>query len=510
MQNIPDSGELEVSRDAARLVTLTKDIDKAKVIAKLKVQLKNFAKVRIDGLRSISVWATLLLTCGATISLIYPKLFYVFSALAILGISAVISDSENHIKKIIPRNIAHILANSVSGSAVLLTFVICSIHVWDTGFLSVYSAMSLGIGVLYLLSTKYGNKFMAMSALAVITALIGMTVHIRHAAERIVSQHNPGINLDIVTTLCQPEVQISILVLLAEIGVLVAMNIRIAATIEYVLNTAPTVIESIGETVFAAEAFNIKQHSYDSLLHFLKTLQTVACSDRVGQFGDLDFSASIDSALEISGDFYDIHEYGDTGEVVFWVGDVCGKGANAGVVMSAIQSSMHCLLRASKDQKTDVVKLLDSINDMIYHVFNEKIGGAYMTTMSIFSYRAGYIIFTGEHENVILLRANGEKIIFDTRSYGAMIGIDASVIGGNTGVFEFKPGDKLVLYSDGFVEQVSTYSGKAIGFEAFMASASRYHGCTSEQTRIGIINDMKTLSGMSKFSDDATIMVVTR
>lgn len=506
----PETSEYDIVRDTNRMLALTQDIGKAKVIAKLKSDLKHFTKSRINKIRNVSMWATIMLTVGTAVSLTYHPLFYIFITIAIFGIASIIFDSENHLRGLVERSKTHVITNFVSGTTVILVYIACALHVWDLGLLSVLSSLSLALGVLYLMASKYGNKVTVVSAIIAIAIFIGMTVHIHNELLNVVSHGYIETHYPPWKILANPMVLVCTLILLSELFVLASMNASIGDTIDFVINSAPTVAESIGEAVFAAEAFDAKRRTYDFFLNFLSTLQTVACSKRVGQFGDLNFSASIEPASEISGDFFDIYEDGDNGGVVFWVGDVCGKGANAGIVMSSIQASMHSLLRSRHEKKADVASLLASINDMIYHVFNARVNGAYMTTMSIFSYQDGVVTYTGEHENVILLKDSGDRVVFDTKSYGAMLGIDSDVVGGKTGTFDFCRGDKLVLYSDGFVEQTSRHSGRPIGFDAFLASASRYYGQSAEATRVGIINDIKNCTGITKFDDDATIMVITR
>jgi serine phosphatase RsbU (regulator of sigma subunit) len=65
-------------------------------------------------------------------------------------------------------------------------------------------------------------------------------------------------------------------------------------------------------------------------------------------------------ARNISGDFYDYLQHSD-GSVWFTLGDVAGKGVNAGIIMAKTVSLFHCLAKHTLDP----VKLMEMINSEI-------------------------------------------------------------------------------------------------------------------------------------------------
>ena len=149
-------------------------------------------------------------------------------------------------------------------------------------------------------------------------------------------------------------------------------------------------------------------------------------------------------ALRISGDFYRVAPHPGDG-VVFFFGDVCGKGAEAAVLAGLVRQS----LRTLELTEPDPVRAL--------HLLNQALLGdeSRFTTLVNGSARpapdGGLTVVTagGGHLPPLILRRDGrvEEVSID----GTLVGILPDPFFGRTDS-HLAPGELMLLYSDGVTE----------------------------------------------------------
>ena len=491
------------------LLTLTgNDVEQARGIARLVILLNTFSRKQLAGLRETATFTVVALMLATAFILMWPSAFYVFVTIAVMGLAYIIADTRFHIKaKTRVKN--HTVSMLVSALAMASAYVLSALIIWDSAYVEAFSGFVLATGVLYFISTQYSHKTSAISSVLAITLMFAMTCRIAHIQAS-------GLGFDQCLTelgqrLGNANVQVILALLIAEMFGFIILGYNVAKTLDDILLSVPALVRAIADSQHAADDFDVKKHTYDFFLDLLKTLQYVAVSAPEYHIEDIDFSGSVEPAKEISGDFLDIHRHEPSGDVVFWIGDVCGKGANAGVVMASIQTGIHAVLTSVKAEVVDVMHLLDCINAAIYHTFNEKSkDSGYMTTMSVFSYRRGIVYFTGEHQNIILLKSSGDVSVINTRGYGSYIGMDRDVIGCRLGSFEFGVDDTMIIFSDGFIEQTVPGTGQPLGFSTFRDIVLGLCGEDPNGMRLGVIAQIKSLIGSDKFYDDTSLMILHR
>lgn len=115
---------------------------------------------------------------------------------------------------------------------------------------------------------------------------------------------------------------------------------------------------------------------------------------------------------------------------------------------------------------------------------------------------------SGQHEEVIIIRRNGEVIRLDTIDLGFPIGLEENIgdfVSSTT--LPFTEGDMIVLYTDGITEAESE-SGELYGLERLVESALRVHEGAAEAAATAIIADLKAHIGTQKVHDDITLVVL--
>lgn len=219
---------------------------------------------------------------------------------------------------------------------------------------------------------------------------------------------------------------------------------------------------------------------------------------------ELDIAGSMTPADEVGGDYYDVLVEGDV--VTIAIGDVTGHGLESGLVMMMTQSMVRTL---TKLRETDPVRFLNTVNAAIYDNV-QRMGVDRNLSLAILSYAQGQLSLSGQHEEVLLLRADGTLEHLDTLDLGMMIGLIDDIgdfIAQQT--VELQVGDGVVLYTDGVPEAKNT-AGEFYGLERLCAVVqSHWHG-SAEMILDTALTDFQNFIADSKVMDDITLLVLKR
>jgi sigma-B regulation protein RsbU (phosphoserine phosphatase) len=167
-------------------------------------------------------------------------------------------------------------------------------------------------------------------------------------------------------------------------------------------------------------------------------------------------------AGEIGGDLYDFFSI-DAGAMAFLLGDVCGKGIGAALLMANLQAT----IRGQQELARDPSKLMQRVNSLFF----ESTRPEHFATLFYGVYEAAtrtirYV--SCGHPSVVVVRANGDFELLDAT---------ATVLGAfqNRGFEEraitLETGDRLVLFSDGFSEAKMDDAGEDWAVETIVALA---------------------------------------
>ncbi|MCV6636179.1 SpoIIE family protein phosphatase [Candidatus Albibeggiatoa sp. nov. NOAA] len=220
---------------------------------------------------------------------------------------------------------------------------------------------------------------------------------------------------------------------------------------------------------------------------------------------DLDISAYMQPAEEIGGDYYDVLCYNDHTRIA--IGDVTGHGLSSAIIMLMVQTSLRTLF-ANDMGSTDTC--LTSVNRMLYDNI-QRMESDKNLTLTVVDYYQGKAIITGQHEEVLVVRANGEVEEIDTVDLGFPIGLEANI---DSFVackeIELKSGDGLVLYTDGITEAEN--ADKELYGLSRLCCSVQYHWekNSSQEIQDGIIRDVLRHIGSQKVYDDITLIVLKK
>ncbi len=199
-------------------------------------------------------------------------------------------------------------------------------------------------------------------------------------------------------------------------------------------------------------------------------------------------------AREISGDIYDVFERQD-GPVVIAFGDVSGKGAAAALYGGLVSG----LLRTLAPRRRRPAELLKALNQAL---IERKVEARYVTLLVLlWNPAAREIVMANAGALPPMICRGGE--ILKLRVEGVPLGLlDAREYEEVT--FEARPGDTVVLYSDGITDHLNA-DGAEFG-RTRLAHIVRAHTGKPEDLIAAIFTELDKFS--TKPFDDQTVFAL--
>lgn len=224
--------------------------------------------------------------------------------------------------------------------------------------------------------------------------------------------------------------------------------------------------------------------------------------EELKQIADLDISGFMAPANEVGGDYYDVLQ--QNGKVKIGIGDVTGHGLESGVVMIMAQTAVRTLLTV---EETDPVKFLNALNQIIYRNTNRMKSPKNMT-LSLLEYEGGVMRLSGQHEELIVVRNNGEIERVDTFDLGFPLGLEPDITPFIQQVeITLRSGEIAVLYTDGITEAVNLQN-ELYGLERFYTILQKNHHLSADEIRQAVIDDVMSYINEQKVFDDITLVVI--
>lgn len=220
------------------------------------------------------------------------------------------------------------------------------------------------------------------------------------------------------------------------------------------------------------------------------------------EIADVEIAAYMRPADEVGGDYYDVLRDGE--RLKIGIGDVTGHGLESGVLMLMVQSVARALQESGE---MDPSQFLNRLNRAIYKNIVRTSTDKHLS-LAFLDYRAGRLTLSGQHEEVIMVRAAGTVERIDTIDLGLPIGLESDISAFvATQDIPFARGDMAILYTDGVTEAESC-SRELFGIERLCASARRLSGRSAEEVKTGILDDLVAHIGTQKIHDDITLVVM--
>ncbi len=239
-----------------------------------------------------------------------------------------------------------------------------------------------------------------------------------------------------------------------------------------------------------------------------RRLQTMLLprEEELADLHGLEAAAFMEPAHEVGGDYYDILR-GEDG-VRIGIGDVTGHGLESGVVMLMTQSVLRTLTISEEE---DLTTILDVLNRTLFTNI-QRMGSDKNLTFALIDYlptpTGGGLRVIGQHESLIVVRADGSVEEIDTSLLGLPVGLvdDLKSYLAETEV-ALHAGDVVVLYTDGITEAADP-QGTLFGLERLKALAAEHHENSPHAIKDAILRAVGDHIAGGTVFDDLTLIVL--
>ena len=187
---------------------------------------------------------------------------------------------------------------------------------------------------------------------------------------------------------------------------------------------------------------------------------------------EFDIFASMDPAKEVGGDFYDFFMIDDD-HLAMVIADVSGKGIPAALFMMVAKALIQNQLMSCNDP----AKALESVNRQLCENNNAFMFVTVWAAVLELSTGKGLAVNAG-HENPAIYREGGCFELL-TYKHNKFLGVIKGAKYENR-PFEMKPGDCLLVYTDG-VPEANDKDGKMFGEERLKATLNSDPGADAEK-----------------------------
>jgi sigma-B regulation protein RsbU (phosphoserine phosphatase) len=229
-----------------------------------------------------------------------------------------------------------------------------------------------------------------------------------------------------------------------------------------------------------------------------QAIQRALLPDDVPRVPGCDVAARWSPASTFGGDLYDLMLL-DDGRVALWLGDVCGKGLPAALLMANVQASVRAFATADPSPSAVVTRIN---RELSRHASLRRFVTFFF---GVYDPAARRLVYANAgHQPPIVVRANGAMPRLDVG--GTVLGaFDTSQF--EDGAMQLASGDRVVLVTDGITEAGAGDDRQQFGDERLLAILQREGSRgTARQLADAVFNEAIAFAG-GAFADDATVLV---
>ncbi len=242
----------------------------------------------------------------------------------------------------------------------------------------------------------------------------------------------------------------------------------------------------------------LEKQRMEEELHIARTIQQGLLPSKLPQIVHYDVAALNLSSRQVGGDYFDVipileNVYGIT------IADVSGKGAGAALLMSNLQASLHALISG----KIAIHEIVTRINHLIHkNTAPDKFITFFYGQLDVSHNRFTYC--NAGHNPPYRIDCNGQ--IEELGTGGLILGMMVD-IHYETASIDLKPGDRLVLYTDGITEAMNK-QGEEFGEGRLKQLLLNAGDLTSQELIDHIVHKVNHYAEGVPQADDMTMVIL--
>lgn len=240
----------------------------------------------------------------------------------------------------------------------------------------------------------------------------------------------------------------------------------------------------------------IQQEKIQQELSLAAQMQGLLIPDALPHDDQIEMSAVYLPHRDVGGDYYDVVKF-DTGELVFCVADVSGKGIPAALLMSNFQANLRALIHFHPNLRN----LVAALNKAVLNITK---GDKFITLfIGKLDPRTGLLKYINAgHVPPYLLR-QGE--LQELKEGTTILGMFDELPFLQVGKLQMVPGDVLMTYTDG-VTEVDDYRGRAFDMKQLGGDLAPQANERLQTANKRVLDALIKFKGDRHFSDDLTML----
>lgn len=248
--------------------------------------------------------------------------------------------------------------------------------------------------------------------------------------------------------------------------------------------------------------FFVERHAreQDRELRLARDIQQKLLPQEVPNLPELDVFGTNMPAMEVGGDYFDWIA-ADSGDLLVALGDVSGKGVAASLLMSHIRASLHVEARGGAGPATIAQQMHGSLYTAI-----ERGRFATFFLARVSPARDEIVYCNAGHNPPLLVDGAGVEPLEATGLPLGLLDIDDYTEGRRP----FRPGDALVVFSDGVTEAPNGKEMYGDDRLVDVVTEEVRRGGSAEEIGRAVLRDVMELAGRANDWDDVTVLVVRR
>lgn len=242
----------------------------------------------------------------------------------------------------------------------------------------------------------------------------------------------------------------------------------------------------------------LQKQQMENELSIARDIQNALLPSSFKGYTPLDIFGVNVPSKQVGGDYFDVFRL-DENRILVAIADVTGKGTPASLLMANLQSMIKILVQFP----LSLSEMTSKINDIIYQ--NTAADKFITFFWGIIDTSAQKFTYVNAGHNPPYHEKNGE--LFELGLGGLILGIMSTFIPYEMGEIDFRPGERLFIFTDGVTEAMNP-EGVEFGEENLMTLIKTWKTESSRDFSDRIQGNVQLHAGTAPQSDDITIIAV--